>query len=62
MFALKLADIPALVVVSGLKIRSHILFLDVGGEPGGDIRGSKVVKNAEEILRRAKFVGKTFLR
>jgi len=57
MSALKLADIPALVVSGGLKITPHVPFLDVGGKPGSDIRTGKAVENAEEVIRRARVAG-----
>ncbi|MEM1586843.1 MAG: TIGR00303 family protein [Candidatus Bathyarchaeia archaeon] len=57
MSALKLADIPALIVASGLRVRPHIPFLDLGGEPGGDIRGGKAVEKVGEIMQRAKIAG-----
>ena len=57
MSALKLADIPLLVVSGGVKIKPHIPYLDLGGKTGGDIRTGKAVENAEEILFRAKIAG-----
>jgi uncharacterized protein (TIGR00303 family) len=57
MSALKLADIPLLVVSGGVKIKPHVPYLDLGGRPGGDIRTSKAVENPEEILLRAKIAG-----
>jgi len=55
--ALKVANIPALVINSGLKINPCIPFLDVGGSPGNDIRSGHAVDNVEEILSRAKIAG-----
>jgi len=57
MSALRLADIPVLVVSSGLRVNPHVPFLDLGGKPGRDIRTGKAVENVEEILGRAKVVG-----
>jgi uncharacterized protein (TIGR00303 family) len=57
MSALKLADIPALVVSGGVKVKPHVPFLDLGGKPGDDIRTGEAVENAEEILLRAKIAG-----
>jgi len=57
MSALKLADIPVLIVASGLKIKPQIPFLDVGGKPGNDIRGGRAIEDAEEILQRARIAG-----
>jgi uncharacterized protein (TIGR00303 family) len=59
MSALKLADIPTLVVSDGLKIKPHIPFLDLGGAPGRDIRTGKAVDidNVKEVLKRARIAG-----
>jgi uncharacterized protein (TIGR00303 family) len=57
MSALRLADIPILVVNGGVKVHPHVPFLDLGGKPGGDIRTGNAVENAEEIFLRAKIAG-----
>jgi len=57
MAALKLADIPALVVSGGLKINPHVPYLHLGGKPGGDIRRGKAVNHAEEVMQKAKIAG-----
>jgi uncharacterized protein (TIGR00303 family) len=57
MSALKLADIPTLVVNAGLKIKPHVPFVDLGGKPGRDIRTGRALENAEEVLNRAKIAG-----
>jgi uncharacterized protein (TIGR00303 family) len=57
MSALKLANIPVLIASGGLKINPQIPFLDLGGAPGKDIRTGNSVKNAEEVLERAKLAG-----
>jgi len=57
MSALKLADIPSLVVSGGVKIKPLVPYLDLGGKPGGDIRTGNAVENCEEILLRAKIAG-----
>jgi uncharacterized protein (TIGR00303 family) len=57
MSALKLADIPALVASGGLKVKPQIPFLDLGGNPGRDIRTGKAVDNVEEVLQRATVAG-----
>ncbi|MGQ9538978.1 MAG: nicotinate mononucleotide-dependent phosphoribosyltransferase CobT [Candidatus Bathycorpusculaceae bacterium] len=55
--ALKLADILAIVVSGGLKIKPQIPFIELGGSPGGDIRTGNAVDNVEEVMERAKVVG-----
>ena len=57
MSALRLAEIPALVASSGLKINPHVPFLDLGGAPGRDIRSGKAVDDVEEVLERAEIAG-----
>jgi uncharacterized protein (TIGR00303 family) len=56
MSALRLANIPALVVSGGLEINPHVPFLDLGGKPGRDVRTGKAVDNAGEVMLRAKIV------
>ena len=55
--ALRLADIPLLVVSGGLGINPHVPFLDLGGKPGGNIREGRAVGNAKEVMWRAKIAG-----
>jgi uncharacterized protein (TIGR00303 family) len=57
MSALKLADIPTLVVNAGLKVKPHVPFVELGGSPGRDIRTGKALDNAEEVLNNAKVAG-----
>ena len=57
MSALRLANIPALAVSSGLGIQPHVPFLELGAKPGRDIRTGKAVDNVEEGLQRAKLAG-----
>ena len=57
MSALRLADIPALVVSCGLKVNPRIPFLDLGGKPGRDIRTGLAVDDVEEVLSRARVAG-----
>lgn len=57
MSALKLANIPALVVSGGLKINPYVPFLDLGGNHGRDIRTGHAVEHAEEVLERARILG-----
>ncbi|MBT8172106.1 TIGR00303 family protein [Candidatus Bathyarchaeota archaeon] len=62
MSALKLADIPTLVVNSGLQVKPHVPFVDVGGCPGRDIRTGKALDNVEEVIKRATILGKNLSR
>ncbi|MEM2146003.1 MAG: hypothetical protein QW279_11625, partial [Candidatus Jordarchaeaceae archaeon] len=55
--ALKLAEIPAIVVSGGLKINPQIPFVELGGSPGRDIRTGNAVENVKEVLERAKVAG-----
>jgi uncharacterized protein (TIGR00303 family) len=57
MSALKLADIPTLVVSAGLKVKPYVPFMDLGGEPGRDIRTGRALDNTEEVMNRAKIAG-----
>ncbi|TRO41375.1 TIGR00303 family protein [Candidatus Bathyarchaeota archaeon] len=57
MSALRLADIPVLVVSGGLKVKPQIPFLDLGGTPGRDIRTGNAVDNVYEVLQRAILAG-----
>ncbi len=57
MSALRLADIPVLVASGGLKVKPQIPFLDLGGNPGKDIRTGKAVENVEEVIQRAILAG-----
>jgi len=57
MSALRLANIPVLVVSGGLRINPHVAFLDLGGKPGRDIRKGKAVDNVEEVMWRARIAG-----
>jgi uncharacterized protein (TIGR00303 family) len=58
MSALKLADIPSLVVSAGLQVKPYVPFLELGGKPGRDIRTGRALDNAEEVMNRAKIAGK----
>lgn len=57
MSALKLADIPILVISAGLNVKPYVPFVDLGGNPGRDIRTGKALQNSEEVLNRAKIAG-----
>ncbi len=55
--ALHLADIPVLVVNGGVKVKPQIPYVDLGGNPGRDIRTGDSVDNVEEVIERAKVLG-----
>ena len=57
MSALRLADIPVLIVSGGLKVKPQIPFLDLGGTPGRDIRTGNAVDNVDEVVQRAILAG-----
>ncbi len=57
MSALRLADIPVLVVNGGVKVKPQIPFVDLGGSSGRDIRTGDSVDNVEEVIERAKIAG-----
>jgi uncharacterized protein (TIGR00303 family) len=57
MSALRLADIPVLVASGGLKVKPYIPLLDLGGNPGKDIRTGNAVENVEEVIQRATLAG-----
>ena len=57
MSALRLADIPVLVASGGLKVKPQIPFLDLGGNPGKDIRTGSAVDNVEGVIQRATLAG-----
>ncbi len=57
MSALRLADIPILVCSGGLRVKPQIPFLDVGGNPGRDIRTGSSVDNVQEVIDRATIAG-----
>src|SRR4030066_1970495 len=57
MSALRLADVPVLVASGGLRVKPFIPFLDLGGNPGRDIRTGNAVDNVEEVIRRGSILG-----
>jgi uncharacterized protein (TIGR00303 family) len=57
MSALRLADIPVLVISGGLRINPYVPFLDLGGKPGKDVRTGTAVDDVEEVIERAKIAG-----
>lgn len=57
MSALKLANIPVLVISGGLKINPFVPFLNLGGSPGRDIRTGEAVDDVKEVIERAGIAG-----
>ena len=57
MSALHLADVPVLVASGGLRVKPQIPFLDLGGNPGRDIRTGNAVDNVAEVISRATLAG-----
>jgi len=57
MSALHLADVPVLTASGGLKVKPQIPFLDLGGNPGRDIRTGNAVDNVAEVIARATTAG-----
>jgi uncharacterized protein (TIGR00303 family) len=57
MSALRLAEIPTLVINAGSKVKPMIPFIDLGGSPGKDIRTGSAVENVEEIFQNAQILG-----
>ncbi|MGO8806082.1 MAG: nicotinate mononucleotide-dependent phosphoribosyltransferase CobT [Candidatus Bathyarchaeia archaeon] len=55
--ALQLANIPVLIASGGVKVKPQIPFLDLGGNPGRDIRSGNAVDNVAEVIERAKVAG-----
>jgi uncharacterized protein (TIGR00303 family) len=62
MSGLNLSSIPTLPLNAGLVIKPQIPFLDVGAEPGRDMRTGKAVSHVEEVLTRAKKAGEILSR
>ncbi|MDR0318442.1 MAG: TIGR00303 family protein [Nitrososphaerota archaeon] len=60
MSALKLADIPVVIVNAGCKVKPQVPFIDLGGNSGRDIRTGSSVDNVEEVIERAKVAGEQF--
>jgi len=56
--ALKLADIPALIVSGGLKIKPQTPFVELGGSPGRDIRTGNAVDAVKEVMEKATVMGR----
>lgn len=55
--ALKLAQIPLLVVNAGASVKPKSPYIEVGGKPGGNIRDGRGVENPAELYQNAKILG-----
>lgn len=58
MSSLQLTNTPCFVVEGGLKVKPFLPYFTLGGFPGEDIRKGKAVKNAEEVFKRARVLGR----
>lgn len=56
--AVRLSDLPVLVVDGGSRIKPQVPFLDLGGQPGMDIRTGQAVRNADSVFERATTLGR----
>ena len=54
MSALRLADIPVLIASGGLKVKPYVPLLDLGGNPGRDIKTGNAVDNVEEVIQTSQ--------
>ena len=57
MSALKLADIPVVIVNAGCKVKPQVPFIDLGGNSGRDIRTGSSVDNVKEVIEHARVAG-----
>lgn len=55
--ALQLGGMSPLAMNAGMKVRPRIPAIEVGGKPGGDIRGENAVLNPREAFHNARLVG-----
>jgi len=53
-------DVPKLVVNAGARVRPRVPYVDLGGEPGGDIRRGPAMScaAAEELASRGRMLGR----
>lgn len=58
MSAVKLVNMPIIVVNGGVRVRPHVPYIDVDGVAGDDIRSGRSVKNPEKCFDRAVLAGK----
>lgn len=56
--ALSLSGVPALFVASGLEKKPAVPYVEMGGSPGGDIRYTPGVPEAQSIMHRSSLLGR----
>ncbi|MGQ9639573.1 MAG: nicotinate mononucleotide-dependent phosphoribosyltransferase CobT [Candidatus Bathyarchaeia archaeon] len=57
--AVDISGMPMLVADAGSRVKPQIPLIDLGGKPGGDIRGGKAVKDAAAIFEFSKMLGRS---
>ncbi len=62
MSALRLAEIPILVVDAGSRIKPQVPFVDLGGSPGRDVRTGIAVEKVDEVFRNGQILGEQLAR
>ena len=55
---LQLTSTPCFVFNSGLKVKPHLPYIDLGGKPGNDIRKRNALENPNEVFQRARIFGR----
>ncbi len=58
--AIVLADMPFFVISGGVRVKPYAPFIELGGNPGADIRTGRAVEGVEEVVGRAKAAGRSF--
>ena len=58
MSALRLAEIPYIVLNAGVNVKPKTPYFEVDGKPGRDIRSGRAVENPEEIFERSLLIGR----
>lgn len=62
MSALRMADIPVLVVNGGVRVQPHVPFMELNGKPGGDIREGRALEDPGRVLEKARLAGENLAR
>ncbi|MEM2626161.1 MAG: TIGR00303 family protein, partial [Candidatus Jordarchaeales archaeon] len=58
--ALILAHMPVFVVNGGVRVKPFAPFIELGGNPGADIRTGRAVKDVRNVVERAETAGRNF--